>query len=307
MCCFAKPVLSVTSTNIFARLLDDGSQYLAYQMKYRSKEPNAMILPLPVALPSSEDDLEFVSLEEYPDFFKHMNAGFPSLPAVEGYGADLMTFRANKKLKVVEVGNFIASFVPTVADFKRLDKQFTIPKATWDLIPAYAEYGFAVFQLKELEGKPHPMAFKFKSRLENKIFFPTIHIHDGEVHDEEEFDHTLYLQSASFDAAVGDYQNRDVVNPATGFARSKVVASACCEVKKCKEMVVADKLLHRKVMKGTLANTDVVVDLSPKAIEEAKGVSQYKIPAAVTSGTIGLAGLGWFFNRRDEVRRDRDQ
>ena len=145
MCCFAKPVLSVTSTNIFARLLDDGSQYLAYEMKYRSKEQNAMILPLPVSLPAAEDDLEFISLEEYPEFFKRLNAGFPSLPAVEGVARDSMRVKSAKILKVVEVGSFVASFVPTMADFDRLDKQFTIPKETWDLIPAYADYGFAVF------------------------------------------------------------------------------------------------------------------------------------------------------------------
>ena len=143
--------------------------------------------------------------------------------------------------------------------------------------------------------------------MENQIFFPTIHIHDGEVHDEEEFDHTLYLQSAAFDAASGDYQDRDVVNPATGFARSKGKAADFCEVDKCKDLLVADQLVHRKVMKGTLANTDIVTDLTPKMIEKAKGVSQNTIPAAVASGAIGIAGLGWFFNRRNKVQEDKGQ
>ncbi len=38
-------------------------------------------------------------------------------------------------LSVQQVGDYIASFVPTMADFSRLDPQFLIPKETWDKIP----------------------------------------------------------------------------------------------------------------------------------------------------------------------------
>src|SRR5690606_16069404 len=109
-------------------------------------------------------------------------------------------------LAVHEVGDFVASFVPTLADFRRLDPQFVIPQESWDKIPEYSDYGFAVFQLKSLVGNPHPMAFEFTTRWPDRIFFPTVHIHDGEVHDREEFDHTLYLQHPEFDRVVGTYQ-----------------------------------------------------------------------------------------------------
>ena len=53
MCCFSQPVEAVFDTQIFARLTGRGSQYLAYQMNYKSDSENAMILPIPVRQPAS--------------------------------------------------------------------------------------------------------------------------------------------------------------------------------------------------------------------------------------------------------------
>ena len=40
----------------------------------------------------------------------------------------------------------------------------------------------------------HPMAMEFNTRHPDTLFFPTLHIHDGAVHAEEDYDHTLYFQ-----------------------------------------------------------------------------------------------------------------
>jgi len=48
MCIFSQPVVSVNNTQIFARLSGKGTQFLAYEMNYESRDPNAMILPVPV-------------------------------------------------------------------------------------------------------------------------------------------------------------------------------------------------------------------------------------------------------------------
>ena len=66
------------------------------------------------------------------------------------------------------------------------------------------------------------MAFEFETRLKNEIFFPTVHIHDGEVHKREHFDHTLYLQNAEFDNVVGKYKNHNVNDKQTGFVTVSV-------------------------------------------------------------------------------------
>ena len=76
------------------------------------------------------------------------------------------------KLKVVEVGSFVASFVPAVKDFSRLDEQFRLPDGTWDKLPQYKDYGFAVFKLKKGEQKVHPMAFEFPRADKRRAVLP---------------------------------------------------------------------------------------------------------------------------------------
>ena len=79
--------------------------------------------------------------------------------------------------------------MPTVKDFARLDERFKLPPSTWDDLPGYKDYGFAVFKLKKGEQKVHPMAFEFPRGDTRKLFFPTVHIHDGKVHQTAGFDH----------------------------------------------------------------------------------------------------------------------
>src|SRR5262245_22618647 len=166
MCCFSGNVEKVADTSIFARAGKDGRQYLVYSMFVHLKDEVAMILPLPTPAKSKEDAVKFISLEKYPDFFKDMLKGFPTRGVKNGKHKD-KDKDTDSKLKVVEVGSFEASFVPTVKDFERLDKRFKLPKETWDKLPDYKDYGFAVFKLKKGEKKIHPMAFDFP-RAESK-------------------------------------------------------------------------------------------------------------------------------------------
>src|SRR5262245_2257898 len=125
MCCFSRPVDSVTNTNIFARGAAAGRQFLAYEMTLAAKEDLAMILPLPVPPGCAEDAVRFIDLEGYPGFFADLKSGFPepasrSAPGVAAGGK-------GKALAVVEVGSFEASFVPAAKDFARLDERFRLP------------------------------------------------------------------------------------------------------------------------------------------------------------------------------------
>jgi hypothetical protein len=191
MCCFSRPVESVSDTKIFARGSDRGRQFVVYSMALDASEELAMVLPLPVAKESGEDALRFISLKEYPDFFVDLQRGFP----VRSVPSRTDTFGASAPLKVVDVGDFEASFVPTVRDFSRLDERFRLPTEVWDRLPQYKDYGFAVFQLKPGAQRVHPMAFEFPRANPRALFFPTVHIHDGEVHRRADFDHTLYCQT----------------------------------------------------------------------------------------------------------------
>lgn len=210
---FSRPVREVAATRIFARHLDGGEQALVYSMNVGLTEPTAMILPLPVPPGPAEDAVRFVDLSGYSGFFEHLHAAFPKPPVARGGGfAARMIPEADLTLKVHRVGSFIASFVPSRADFTRLDDRFRLSDDIWDALP-YDDWGFAVFQLASKRGMLaritggvakqtiHPMAFVFPRRDPRTLFFPTLHVHDGAVHPAAEFDHQLYCQPDPITAA----------------------------------------------------------------------------------------------------------
>jgi hypothetical protein len=195
MCCFSEPVEDVLGTKIFARL-ENGRQFLVYQMMFSSKEDLAMILPIPVTPEAEEGAVEFISLEHFPGFFPLLNLRFPSGDdsELEGYAS---FDESEPALKVHQVGSFDASYVPGFKDFSRLDKRFRLPDHTLDQITEYRDYGFVVFKLAHGKNLAvHPMAFSFPTRRREALFFPTIHIHNGEYHDSAVFDHSLYCQNS---------------------------------------------------------------------------------------------------------------
>jgi hypothetical protein len=250
MCCFSGPVEDVSNTKIFARFVGRGEQALVYQMHYKAAEPLAMILPIPVGS-QKEDAVTFVDLSEYERFFDDMHLGFPE-PRPRGAPlalADPPKLGGLGALEVVEVGSFEASFVPTVKDFDRLDERFRLPKSTWDKLPRYRDYGFAVFQLKSENESVHPMAFRFPTvKANSPLFFPTVHIHDGEVHAAADFDHTLYLQP------------RDPAQMLPrGWEESPQPASMFLEIEKTQKLVDGKLHCYRRKLHGKLKNVDTLV------------------------------------------------
>ena len=245
MCCFSRPVKAVADTNIFARGSTSGRQFLVYSMLLNAGEDLAMILPLAVPQPSNEDTVRFISLKDYPDFFKDMRAGFPPPPQPKSDSRTHGLSNAAPKLKVVPVGNFEASFVPTIKDFARLDERFRLPEGVWDGLPGYSKFGFAVFKLKEGEHHVHPMAFEFPRSQPGKLFFPTVHIHDGKVHGRARFDHALFCQRSQGDSL-------DLAH----WAESKQPAGFFMKAGKAEKLVDADGHCHMKLLRGVLKNED---------------------------------------------------
>jgi len=253
MCCFSQPVRSVSSTNIYARAGDNGRQFLVYSMSLEARDDLAMILPLPVKTPAGEKDVQFIDLKDYPEFFDDLRSGFPIKPPSES--ADRMTLGAipasRPPLEVVQVGDFEASFVPTVKDFSRLDERFRLPDNAWKDLPAYSDYGFAVFKLKSGAQRIHPMAFSFPNR-DTRVFFPTVHIHDGKVHSRAKFDHTLYCQSyGEQHLALG-----------SKWEESTSHARRFMKLDKGKAILEPDQHCYRRELRGSLRNVDTFVSLA---------------------------------------------
>lgn len=252
MCCFSRPVQSVSSTSIFARSAADGRQFLVYSMALKAKEELAMVLPLPVKAGSGEKAVEFIDLSGYKEFFADMLKGFPvPLPAASRTRSAAKPAVASAQLAVVSVGSFEASFVPTTADFMRLDERFRLPPGTWETLPAYRNHGFAVFKLKAGEAKVHPMAFSFPRANPGELFFPTVHIHDGRIHDRADFDHTLYCQRSPAERA-----------PLTDWEESPQLARAFMKVDQTRGLVDGMLHCHKKSIIGRKPNRDTMLSLA---------------------------------------------
>ncbi len=222
MCCFSRPVPYVAGTKIFARAFGDGRQALVYSMSFAAAEELAMILPIPVPPSPPEDAVRFVALDDYDRFFDDVEKAFPRMMMPLSRSAAYVPSAAPATLKVHDVGDFEASFVPTQADFDRLDERFKLDPAVWAKLPQYADWGFAVFKLKPKEAgmiarvagrakkqKVHPMAFVFPRRDPDALFFPTVHVHDGEVHETATFDHVLFCQPGPAIAETLDWERSD--------------------------------------------------------------------------------------------------
>ncbi len=247
MCCFSGKVRSVSRTSIFARDAGDGQQYLAYRMHLHADQEVAMVLPLPVPAKSPDDAVKFMDLSGYPEFFTALYAAmeYPAPAAVpESFGKSRSPA---SMLEVVKVGSFEASFVPTIADFTRLDERFRLPAGTWDKLPSYRDFGFAVFKLAAGKQHLHPMAFRFPRREATTLFFPTVHIHDGSVQDKAAFDHDLYAQVGKEGAGT--------------WNESPGLASRHVDIKRAMGLVDGQQHLYHRSMSGLLPNEDTLLNV----------------------------------------------
>lgn len=241
MCCFSGPVEDVAATRIFARMASPGRQILAYEMVFAAPNPVAMILPLPTLPTCTDDAVRFISLKEYPRLFDDLYEAF-TWPDGRPRSAATKSAPA-PQLAVHVVGDFEASFVPTLADFTRLDPRFRIPPGTVDRVPQYSDYGFVIFQLGATKGQSrvHPMAFEFSTRDAERLFFPLLHVHDGELHADANFDHVLYAQGLRTQRL---FEHR--LKPLKHNLRNP----------HAKLLVDLDSPLSRREMIGTLPNRD---------------------------------------------------
>ncbi|MEQ1748571.1 MAG: hypothetical protein ABL974_04070 [Prosthecobacter sp.] len=249
MCCFSgtQIVEEVKNTRIFARLGASGNQTLIYSMSMRAKEDVAMVLPIPVKADTHEDAVRFFDFSGYADVFEDLHQSFPTAAVTYAgpFGTAPRSTRS-AQLKVVAVGAYEASFVPSIADFTRLDSRFRLPDAVWSKLPGYTHFGFAVFKLRKGRHDVHPMAFSFPTGRPGSVFFPTLHIHDGKVHENEDFDHTLYLQG----------QNLQMSNQ---WEESKGMAVQKVKCGLTHGMIRPEMHVYRRTIRGNFPNGDIVV------------------------------------------------
>lgn len=266
MCCFKPNPIDVFATKIFAARRVYARQILVYSMSVSTHDDLAMILPVPVPVAAPEDSVKFINLEDYSTFFDDLEALFPKKEISGKFkGGGGGGFGGGGVLAVHNVGDFIASFVPEMEDFDRLDERFRIDPDIWLTQQQYSNYGFVVFQLKAAAKKdanespqisglkhrpiqltPHPMAFEFPLReLGQRLFFPTVHIHDGTMPLKADFDHILYAQT-----------NRIGRRELIQWQESHALIKSKIDMQKASDIVLADSHCYRRELKGRLPNRD---------------------------------------------------
>lgn len=273
MCCFSRPVPYVAGTKIFARLTG-ARQRLVYGMSFAAAEELAMVLPLPVAAGAGEAAVGFVDLSGYRTFFADLEAGFPRimLPAAKGGLSYRGAIQPLPRLKVHEVGDFEASFVPTAADFERLDPRFRLAPDILARLGVARDWGYAVVQLRRTmrglwarlrrrKNTMQPLALEFPTRDPARLFFPTLHVHDGQVHERAGFDHTLYWQLPPGVTAPPD--NGPLVLGGLGSLSGP--AARFMNLERARGIVDGDAPCHRRVMWGLLPNQDTWIDIAAPA------------------------------------------
>lgn len=240
--------LHVSGTSIYARR-EGSRQIVVYSMNLRSPGEAAMILPLPVrpGLPE-EDAHQFVALDGAPTLFDDLLQLFAQtqfLGQSKG-GGPLRRQAPRPRLAVKTVGSFDASFVPSIADFDRLDPRFRLPSTVWSELPGYGDYGFAVFKLRPGNALVHPMALWFETRSADQLFFPTVHVHDGSVHAEAAFDHRLYWETPG---PVGQLADGVAPEPSRGLQVPPWLKARA-------NGVFGDGYVQLRVLRGTHPNRD---------------------------------------------------
>jgi|ERR1022692_802890 hypothetical protein len=250
MCCFSRPVDSVSSTKIFARMGEGGRQFLVYTMSLNASEDLAMVLPIPVVPRLQENAVRFINLSGYPRFFAEADSGFPAEVFKGSALAGGRHSRSIRPLPVFHVGNFEASFVPSVNDFLRLDERFRMPPGSLDKLKSCSQFGFAVFKLKPGMQTLHPMVFEFPTAQPARLYFPTVHIHDGKVHGTALFDHLLYCQTTD-----------GLLLNLKGWQRSSTAAGGFVDVEKSEGIVLAGDFCYKLELSGFLENKDTFVNV----------------------------------------------
>src|SRR5664279_930373 len=107
--------IEVSQTKLFARV-QNGVQYLVYEMAIATASEVAMVLPLPVAK-VADDAVEFLDFSKAKDVFANLAQMFPSdIGRLQTLSLGMRSLGARPKLVVHNVGAFEASYVPTLGD-----------------------------------------------------------------------------------------------------------------------------------------------------------------------------------------------
>jgi len=102
----------------------------------------------------------------------------------------------------------------------------------------------------------HPMALEFPQREPDRLFFPTVHVHNGRVEAWATFDHWLYCQDV--DEARLNHWYWSFHSPFR-WTQSTVALSEVIVAERAGGIIRPDRPCHRVPVFGSFPNVDVVI------------------------------------------------
>lgn len=174
-------------SKFFARRVED-RQYLAYEFNYAANGMTALIIPIPVSTKDRDRSVKTLNLAPYNSFFDHLSRAFPR---------DVVESRAEKVLQYVDhVGPI--TYWPSLTEFEdKVDARYKLPQQFWNKLSFYQDWGLISVILPDTSNKisrVFPIAFEFKTRIPEGLFFPTLELNDCNIKPSASFNHEIYYQ-----------------------------------------------------------------------------------------------------------------
>jgi hypothetical protein len=233
MSAFSGNLQLVSNTRIFARP-ENGQEFLAYQFDFAADGPIALTMPLPTPPGTTADAVKFTDLSGYPEFFVDMEKGFPYARDVTG---------ANRKMRAGTPNAYEGFFYPTLQDLSGLEEDLRIPDEVWSQLVEYNDFGFAVVKISPDVHPFYPLALQFPMRNPNLLYFPTLHIRNGQAPEEVNFDHDLFCQARA------------------GWLRTYDIASSFMDIDRANGVIDPGERVSRMTVQGMHPNSDILVGL----------------------------------------------
>lgn len=277
MCCFSRPVYSVSNTEIF--VCDAGvRQITVYGNRVQLKDgaPTAMILPVPCSAANAAKEgcgITVHDMSHAGPLFERMFELFPS--GSLSRHTDSLDAKSNTQsspLAVHRSGSYRYTIVPTLADFGRLRREvFSIDPASplAALFAAHYASGFAFLVcIIDASATFAPIAYEHDKHASGAVFVPTRHYH-GDGADEataHDWDHQIVSlgcvgKEAGTAAAASSVYFRGMRSASVtgdgGIELAAFLAAGGVALPFMLPPLVHESILHRRTVKGSAPNDDI--------------------------------------------------
>jgi hypothetical protein len=252
--CMAPNPAKMSSTKIFVCPNKQKTHQLTvYSNEVSSSVENMMVLPVPSY---NQSDIQFMDLSNNKNIFRILE----NATTMQTRGSD-MSWSRPKSLKVHDVGSYKASIIPSLDEFKDLDKSVfskDLPEEFLQILKKYysENYVFIACILKTGSSEYHPFGY-ISPIINNQLFVPTRHVHNEHEETMSDWDHSIYFANYSSSKLTGSSYNGSTL-----FAQPypKIYRQKDLDLNLNRDLFDYDiETLQKIIINGSYSNGDIVV------------------------------------------------